>query len=195
MEFDPNVIILYYELESMNASCAGYAIIHHHARPEKVGFLKKEACMRIAMVWRAFLILSLIALLSPGCTPTPEPVENAEVSMTYTGEGCGFDSPDLLRAGPATLQFFNEGEMRAAINAVKLAEGKTFDDLFETMGDPEGPLFGHAPDWTEELGTYHWIKPGDVYTWEGDLAPGLYTVVAQQLSGAGWYCGRFTVVE
>lgn len=151
--------------------------------------------MRTSSVRRASFILAMIVMLSIGCTPTPDPVANAMVNMTYTGEGCEFDGPEYLKAGPATLQFFNEGEMGAAINAVKLDEGKTFEDLDNVMGDPEGPLSGHAPEWTQELGTYHWIKPGQEYIWEGDLAPGFYAIAAQRLPGAGWPCGRFTVIE
>lgn len=151
--------------------------------------------MYSSKVLQAFVILGICGLLSLGCTPTPDPVENAVVNMTYTGEGCVFEGPGLLKAGVATLQFFNEGEMQAAINAVKLDDGRTFEELDERMGDPEGPIFGHAPEWTQELGTFHWIKPGQDYSWDGDLAPGLYAIAASQLSGAIWPCGRFTVVE
>ena len=151
--------------------------------------------MRISWSVGLFWLVCIVTLLGAGCTPAVEPVQDAVLNLTYTGDGCAFDGPEFLKAGPATLQFFNEGEMQAAINAVKLDEGRTFKDLDKEMGDSEGPIFGHAPEWTQELGTFHWIKPGQEYTWEGDVVPGLYAIAAQQLSGAVWPCGRFTVVE
>jgi hypothetical protein len=117
------------------------------------------------------------------------------LDLTFTGDACVYEGPEWIKPGSISLNFVNEGDMQVAFNSIRHLDNKTHEDMVESLGGDTGPLFGHAPEWTEELGTFEWIKPGKVFNWEGDLEPGLYTIAVQRMSGAVWYCVGLTVVE
>jgi hypothetical protein len=141
-------------------------------------------------------IIGFSTYFTSACTAAPDPVENGVLNLTFTGDSCVYEGPELLKAGPITLNFYNEGDMQASNNFVRHLEGKTHQDMLDQMGGGDEPsIGGHAPPWTEELGTWELIKPDKHLSWERDLTPGLYTLVCARITGSVWYGVGLTVVE
>lgn len=65
------------------------------------------------------------------------PMPQADASVT--GSDFAFDSTPQLSAGESKVNFRNEGKQLHEIALVKLADGKTIDDLAAWHAKPEGP--------------------------------------------------------
>ncbi len=123
-----------------------------------------------------------------------EAVRDGELILTFDGESCTWQYPTVLKAGPVTLLFFNESEGSAAVNLVRHTGDETIQDMIDYIG--EEPSTKHYPSWTQELGTWKSVPPGESLTWEGVLEPGIYTMGCARLEPlGGWYGGGFTVED
>ncbi len=82
-----------------------------------------------------------------------------------------FALPSEIKAGKQLWQVVNEGTQPHEINFMKLAEGKTMDDIMAWMHNPTG-----APPFSN-VGGYNGIDPQKVGWMELDLTPGQYVAI------------------
>jgi hypothetical protein len=141
----------------------------------------------------ALFVLFILASIMSACRSEIEPVSNGELHLTFTGDDCIYEGPTLLKAGPVTLHFDNQGDMLAAVNLMRHLEGKTIQDMIDYLG--EEPFVGHQPTWVEDLETWLYINAGESLTWEGVLEPSVYSMVCGRVTGNIWYGTGLTVVE
>ncbi len=91
--------------------------------------------------------------------------------LTHHKEIFKFALPSDIRAGKQTWKVVNEGDQVHEINLMKLADGKTMDDLMAWMSKPEGPPpFANA-------GGFNSIDPQQTGWMELDLTPGSYIAI------------------
>jgi hypothetical protein len=83
------------------------------------------------------------------------PAAKARV-VQVTGEDFKFDAPDVIPAGLTEFRFLNKGPALHHMALLKLAGGKTVDDLANALAKP-GPL----PSWAKELGGPNASAPGE----------------------------------
>ena len=57
----------------------------------------------------------------------------------------------------------------------------------------EEPSSKHHPIWSEEVGTWKLINSGVIHIWEGELDPGIHTVVCASPKHGIWHGGGFEV--
>ncbi|MCE7981143.1 MAG: hypothetical protein DYG89_08125 [Caldilinea sp. CFX5] len=96
-----------------------------------------------------------------------EPVAQATVTLL----NFSFTLPSDIKAGKQTWKVVNEGDQIHEINLMKLAEGKTIDDLMAWVEKPEG-----APPFTN-VGGFNGIDPQQTGWMELDLTPGSYVAI------------------
>lgn len=82
-----------------------------------------------------------------------------------------FALPSEIKAGKQLWQVVNEGTQPHEINLMKVAEGKTMDDIMAWMHEPTG-----APPFSN-VGGYNGIDPQKVGWMELDLTPGQYIAI------------------
>lgn len=99
------------------------------------------------------------------------PTAKARV-VRVTGEDFKFDSPDVLPAGLTEFRFLNKGPSIHHMALLKLAGGKTTDDLVGALAKP-GPL----PSWAKEMGGPNAPDPGVEANATLMLEPGNYAVI------------------
>lgn len=97
----------------------------------------------------------------------PAPAAAATVTM----RDFAFEFPADLRAGRRTLRVVNEGEQLHHMVLIRLADGKTLDDLIAWMETEDGPPPG------EEVGMVGVFGPGETVYRAFDLTPGDYVAV------------------
>ena len=102
---------------------------------------------------------------------TTAPAAKARV-VRVTGEDFKFDSPDVLPAGLTEFRFLNKGPSIHHMALLKLAGGKTADDLVAALAKP-GPL----PSWAKEMGGPNAPDPGLEANATLMLEPGNYAVI------------------
>ena len=102
---------------------------------------------------------------------TTAPAAKARV-VRVTGEDFKFDSPDVLPAGLTEFRFLNKGPSIHHMALLKLAGGKTADDLVGALAKP-GPL----PSWAKEMGGPNAPDPGLEANATLMLEPGNYAVI------------------
>ena len=102
---------------------------------------------------------------------TTAPAAKARV-VRVTGEDFKFDSPDVLPAGLTEFRFLNKGPSIHHMALLKLAGGKTADDLVAALAKP-GPL----RSWAKEMGGPNAPDPGLEANATLMLEPGNYAVI------------------
>ena len=102
---------------------------------------------------------------------TTEVAAKARV-VQVTGEDFKFDAPDVIPAGLTEFRFLNKGPALHHMAILKLAGGKTVDDLISSMSKP-GPL----PSWVKELGGPNAPAPGEEANATLMLEPGNYAYI------------------
>lgn len=102
---------------------------------------------------------------------TAAPAAKARV-IQVTGEDFKFDSPDVLPAGLTEFRFLNKGPSIHHMALLKLAGGKTADDLVGALAKP-GPL----PSWAKEMGGPNAPAPGVEANATLMLEPGNYAII------------------
>src|SRR5436189_3822494 len=74
------------------------------------------------------------------------PAAKARV-VRVTGEDFKFDAPDVIPAGVTEFRFTNKGPSLHHMAILKLADGKTIDDLRAVLANP-----GPPPVWVKTVG-------------------------------------------
>lgn len=109
-----------------------------------------------------------------GLTVTPStgaaaPEPTADVTLTEVDFSYSLSTP--LTAGRHVVKILNEGTQPHEFELVRLADGKTLDDLMAWGATAEGDLPGSS------LGGAAPMMPGDVQYVSLDLAPGNYVIL------------------
>ncbi|MDQ6770803.1 MAG: hypothetical protein M3Z54_12545 [Gemmatimonadota bacterium] len=99
------------------------------------------------------------------------PAAKARV-VTVTGEDFKFDSPGIIPAGVTEFRFVNKGPSLHHMQILKLAGGKTFDDLRAALANP-----GPPPAWIKMLGGPNAPAPGTESNATVTLVPGNYAII------------------
>lgn len=90
---------------------------------------------------------------------------------TVTLKDFTFLLPSDIQAGKQTWKVANEGAQPHEFNLMKLAEGKTLDDLHAWMAAPNGPPPVH------NVGGFNGMEPNQTAWMELDLTPGQYVAI------------------
>lgn len=94
-----------------------------------------------------------------------------EADMTVKLRDFDFPMPSQVKAGEQVWQIFNEGSQPHEVNLIKLAEGKTVEDVQAFMHTPNG-----APPFSS-IGGFQAITPGQSGWLNLDLEPGNYVAL------------------
>ena len=97
----------------------------------------------------------------------PQPVAD----MTVKLRDFEFPLPSRIKVGPQVWQIFNEGSQLHEIMLIKLAEGKTLENVQAFMQSPHG-----APPFAN-VGGFQAIHPGETGWLHLDLTPGEYVAL------------------
>ena len=100
-------------------------------------------------------------------TDAAEPVADGEVKFL----DFAFVLPTAIKAGEQTWKIVDEGEQAHEMQLIKLAEGKTMDDVQHWMHQPTG----EAP--FANVGGIQGIDPGETAYLHLDLTPGHYVAI------------------
>ncbi len=92
--------------------------------------------------------------------------------VRVTGEDFKFDAPDAISAGLTQFVFLNKGPALHHLAIVKLAGGKTVEDLQAVLANP-GPL----PSWVKEFGGANASVPGEESNVTLTMTPGNYALI------------------
>ena len=135
--------------------------------------MKSLHFLRLAAVVAAILASTACATNETAQADTAETGELAAPhEMHVVARDFAFDVPDTVPAGITTIRLKNEGPDLHHFWIVKLAEGKTLDNLLaETRGDK-------LPDWAVSVGGPNTPAPGEQATpITLDLEPGNYAAL------------------
>lgn len=94
-----------------------------------------------------------------------------KADLTVTLRDFSFDLPERIKAGKQVWQVVNEGPQPHEIALIKLAPGKTMDDVAAFLHDPMG-----APPF-EDAGGMQGLNAGSVGYFHVDLQPGAYVAL------------------
>lgn len=92
--------------------------------------------------------------------------------VRVTGEDFKFDAPDIIPAGLTEFRFLNKGPSLHHLAILKLAGGKTIDDLRAALANP-----GPPPSWIKEYGGANAPAPGTESNATLTLTPGNYALI------------------
>jgi uncharacterized cupredoxin-like copper-binding protein len=99
------------------------------------------------------------------------PVVKAHV-VRVTGADFTFDAPDVIPAGLTEFRFLNKGPALHHMQLLKLAGGKTVDDLRAALANPVPP-----PAWVKQMGGPNAAAPGLESNATLMLEPGNYALI------------------
>ncbi len=102
---------------------------------------------------------------------TARPATPPKSDLTITMQDFSFTMPETLKAGPQVWQIVNKGPQPHEIALIKLAEGKTIDDVMDWMHHPMGP-----PPY-EDAGGMQGLTAGGTGYFHVDLKPGVYVAL------------------
>ena len=132
---------------------------------------------RIRILLFLFVVyLLLLAACSPA-SPVVEDTTEADAAeagineVTFTAVEYSFEGPESIPAGWTRLTLDNQGELSHDLLPVKLAEGKTIDDVMAAL-EAEGP-----PEWATLYGQVT-AEAGQRESYLADLAPGDYVILS-----------------
>jgi hypothetical protein len=94
-----------------------------------------------------------------------------KADLTVHMQDFAYDLPDSMPAGPLTIQVINNGPEAHEFNIMRLADGKTADDVLQYLGAPDGP-----PPFTP-VGGMNGLDKGLSGYAEIDLQPGTYVAI------------------
>ena len=127
-----------------------------------------------------FMLVIVYLLLLSACAPAAAVVEEetegeaAEAGInevTFTAVEYSFEGPESIPAGWTRLTLDNQGELAHDLLPVKLAEGKSIDDVMAAL-EGEGP-----PEWATLYGQVT-AEAGQRASYLTDLAPGNYVLLS-----------------
>jgi uncharacterized cupredoxin-like copper-binding protein len=99
------------------------------------------------------------------------PAAKARV-VHVSGEDFKFDAPDIIPAGLTEFRFLNKGPSLHHMAVLRLAGGKTVDDLRAALANP-----GPPPSWVKEMGGPNASAPGLESNATMMLEPGNYVLI------------------
>ena len=135
---------------------------------------------------RSIALLGLVLLLS-ACGG------DDSLRLTFEGENCTYEGPTELKAGPVELVFFNESDGNAAPDLVRHIEDETIQDMIDYIGEEPAILPLWLPSWAEHV-AWHTVYAGESWRWEGDLEPGIHSLVCSSISpNLVWFGTGLTV--
>jgi len=150
----------------------------------------------------SIVLLTSCAISSPD-TPGPDPTSTLSPKSCESIEGtcmklsfdidrnCIYEGPESVSTKNVTLIFVNESGSIAAVNMVRHTGDESIQDKIDYLG--EEPSSKHHPNWSEEVGTWKLINSGMIHIWEGELDPGIHTVVCASPKHGVWHGGGFEV--
>jgi hypothetical protein len=146
------------------------------------------------------LLANLTGCGAPAATPTPEPSPESVVEVgevIFDGEACKFTGPTELSPGKYSFVLKDLSELNAGIGVYRLANGKTFQDLFDFQGEPWDCLA--KLDWVflgvEPRSAWHKPDGGEVHTYSFTIEAE-YAIVLWSFHPSNiWVCAPFWVVE
>ncbi len=98
-------------------------------------------------------------------------VSEPSADLTVRVKDYSFDLPDALPAGPLTIKVINDGPEPHEFNIMRLADGKTAEDVVQYLGTPDGP-----PPFTP-IGGMNGLDEGSSGYVEIDLQSGTYVAI------------------
>lgn len=114
-------------------------------------------------------MLKPVQVTEAASSPAGQP--NPAAQGTFTMRDFGFDMPDVLAAGTATYKVTNAGPQPHELNVLKLAPGKTAQDVLAWENAPSGlPPF-------EAVGGINGLSPNAAGYMTLDLQPGSYVAI------------------
>jgi hypothetical protein len=116
----------------------------------------------------------MLAACSPKTADRPPPNTSADASptVTVTATDFAFDAPAQIPAGMTTMTMVNRGQEMHQVQLVRLAEGKTVNDLVATFKQP-----GPPPAWAVSAGGPNAAAPSGSSQASFMLAPGNYAML------------------
>lgn len=115
------------------------------------------------------LILVPVVLLGAVFLPADAVTDDADPPVvTVIATDFGFEAPDRIPSGAVTIRLANQGEELHHAQLLRLAEGKTLEDLGAAMEQ------GTVPDWVTFVGGPGLVAPGMETAATVELRPGLY---------------------
>lgn len=133
----------------------------------------------LLIVLSASLTLTLSACQPIVAAPSVDEVPDAENfataglnEFTVTATEYSFEGPESIPAGWTRITFDNQGELAHDLILLKLAEGKTVDDVMTAL-EAEGP-----PEWAEFYGSVWSVKAGQQTWLAANLVPGEYVYLS-----------------
>ena len=155
------------------------------------------------------LMVGAVVIVAAACGgDDADGVEAPDVSLsiTFDGENCTYEGPTELKAGPVTIEFVSavdepaEGDGKTwpfKVNLLRHTGDETIQDMIDYIGP--GPSRVPHPSWTFEVRPRTWdlpVLPGQTVTWEGNLEPGIYSMVcAEGFHGRVWFGTGLTVED
>jgi len=123
-------------------------------------------------------VLALVMAMAASCGDDSVAADQAQIQMTYTGEGTSYvGDREIIEGGPATVTFSNETTGLVLVDVLRYKTGS--DELAEELALVEEgnsvvpsrpPGAGYVRAWSGGLGG---LEPGS-HTWTMDLEPGTY---------------------
>lgn len=124
-------------------------------------------------------VLALVMATTASCGGGPVAAEEAQIEMTYTGEGTSYvGDREIIEGGPVTVTFSNDTTEKVYVDVLRYETGS--DGLaYELAWLQEGnnvvpsspmPIEGYTRAWSGGLSG---LEPGS-HTWTMDLEPGTY---------------------
>ena len=133
----------------------------------------------------------------PTYTPGPrscEEVEGVCTELSFDGESCTFEGPELLKVEPITFLFFNESNVDVAFGVYEHSFNKTIQDMIDYLGEEPSPIENN-PAWSKRITPWVPIQPGKSYTWKGVLGPRIHSILCVRLNPYGTWLGAGLTVE
>jgi hypothetical protein len=121
-------------------------------------------------------------------------VEGTCLCLSFDGENCTYEGQTEFAAGPVTFLFFNESEGDAGAALLRHHGDKTIQDMLDTFVDGYSEVL--RPAWVSLVDpTLRYVPPGESYTWEGVLDPGIHTALCAPAGHVGVWFGAGLTVE
>ena len=114
----------------------------------------------------------------PTTTTSEPPVAARPLRLVFDGEGCTYDGPMELAAGPVDLSYTNLSEGRASIAFNRHTGDETIQDAIDHFGAGPSPI--PCPSWKSDVVRTS-VAPGDTFSWEGELEPAIYHMVCYRM--------------
>jgi hypothetical protein len=90
------------------------------------------------------LVLGAVFILLTGCTLTNK---HQKIVLTFDGETCHYDGPNVIKDGEVTIILNNETKYDLSLWAGRLDEGRTWQELLDYIGTPGSSV--EPPSWLD----------------------------------------------